>query len=187
MTHKTESQSGIVHGQNEMPRGIHPAMAHVSLVLYQPEIPGNTGTLMRLAACWGGVLTLIGPLGFVWSDRHLKRARMDYGTVISNPFYDSWSDYMGAQQNQMQTQASQRGKRNIAVVPQAGLAYTDFSFARGDHLIMGSESCGLPDHVIAQCDGIVHIPMLVHARSINLAIASAIVWAEAVRQTNLLD
>jgi tRNA (cytidine/uridine-2'-O-)-methyltransferase len=165
-------------------------VARVSLVLYQPEIPGNTGTLMRLAACWGAELMLIGPLGFVWSDRHLKRARMDYATCAACPFYDSWSDYVDS--HHRIPQADRGGmrptqQRMIAVVPLEGVSYTKFAFTPGDHLIMGSESCGLPRQVINQCHEVVHIPMRATARSLNLAIASAIVWSEALRQTNCLD
>jgi tRNA (cytidine/uridine-2'-O-)-methyltransferase len=148
----------------------------VSLILYQPEIPGNTGTLMRLAACWGGQLELIGPLGFVPSDRHLKRAGMDYSEWAAIQLHASWSDYSAGH-------CTQSDHRKIAVIPYAGLAYTDFAFAPGDHLIMGSESCGLPDSVGSECDVEIHIPMILGVRSLNLAIASAIVWAEALRQT----
>jgi len=145
------------------------------LVLYQPEIPGNTGTLMRLAACWGRSLHLIGPLGFVWSDRHLKRAGMDYAQCVACPVHASWSEYLGAQTSP---------HRKIAVVPHADISYIDFSFTPTDHLIMGSESCGLPLSIERACDAGIYIPMIPGVRSLNLALSSSIVWAEAMRQTH---
>jgi tRNA (cytidine/uridine-2'-O-)-methyltransferase len=147
--------------------------ASIGLVLHQPEIAGNTGTLMRLAACWNAPLVLIGPLGFVWSDRHLKRSGMDYAEKLVCSLHESWSDY----------RLAQREYRHIAVVPHRGLSYTDFIFRAGDHLIMGSESCGLPSSVMDQCHETIHIPMVANVRSLNLAIASAIVWSQALIQT----
>jgi tRNA (cytidine/uridine-2'-O-)-methyltransferase len=147
----------------------------IACVLYQPEIPGNTGTLMRLAACWNAPLILIGPLGFVWSDKHLKRASMDYAQYCKPSIHDSWSDY--------QNHWANAPHRTIAVVPREGVSYRKFCFQPGDHLIMGSESCGLPHKVISECDHIVHIPMRKSVRSMNLAIASALVWAEGLFQT----
>lgn len=148
----------------------------VGCVLYQPEIPGNTGTLMRLSACWNAPLTLIGPLGFVWSDKHLKRASMDYAQHSKPTLHDSWQDYTNHW-------AGHTPHRTIAVVPREGVSYRDFVFQPGDHLIMGSESFGLPHRVISQCNHVVHIPMQPSARSMNLAIASALVWAEGLFQT----
>ena len=148
----------------------------VGCVLYQPEIPGNTGTLMRLSACWNAPLALIGPLGFVWSDKHLKRASMDYAQHSKPTLHDSWQDYMNHW-------AGHTPRRTIAVVPREGVSYRAFVFQPGDHLIMGSESCGLPHQVISECNHVVHIPMQPSARSMNLAIASALVWAEALFQT----
>ncbi len=147
----------------------------ITCVLYQPEIPGNTGTLMRLAACWNAPLVLIGPLGFVWSDKHLKRASMDYAQYCKPTIHDSWSDY--------QNHWANAPHRTIAVVPREGVSYRDFVFQPSDHLIMGSESCGLPQRVISACDHCVHIPMQPSARSMNLAIAGALVWAEGLFQT----
>lgn len=147
----------------------------VACVLYQPEIPGNTGTLMRLAACWNAPLVLIGPLGFVWSDKHLKRASMDYAQYCKPNIHDSWWDY--------QNHWAKAPHRTIAVVPREGVSYRDFVFHPGDHLIMGSESCGLPRRIISECDHSIHIPMQPSARSMNLAIAGALVWAEGLFKT----
>ncbi len=148
------------------------AVATITLVLHQPEIAGNTGTLLRLAACWNAPLALIGPLGFIWSDRHLKRSGMDYAKNAVCPLHESWSDY----------RVAQKQYRNIAVVPHKGSSYIDFIFRPGDHLIMGSESCGLPTKVMDECHDSIYIPMVSGVRSLNLAIASAIVWSEALRQ-----
>ena len=151
----------------------------ISLVLYQPEIPGNTGTLMRLAACWNAPFILIGPLGFVLSNKHLKRASMDYAVHSPVSLYDSWDLYRHRGVNH-------QAHRTIAVVPRAGVSYREFRFKPGDHLIMGSESSGLPSGVMSVCDHIIHIPMGASARSMNLAIASALVWAEGIFQTKTM-
>lgn len=150
--------------------------ASISLVLYQPEIPGNTGTLMRLSGCWNAPLILIGPLGFVWSNKQLKRASMDYALYSEIMIHDSWGHYREHSSDCVP-------HRTIAVVPWEGTVYRDFVFKPGDHLIMGSESCGLPGAVMSECDHIIHIPMHSDARSMNLAIASALVWAEGLFQT----
>lgn len=214
----------------------HPSSSSITLVLYQPEIPGNTGTLMRLAACWGSPLELVGPLGFVFSHRQLRRSGMDYSDLSSHVMHASWEDYLRAhggmegqsmeegggrmegQGTEEDSKASKgfsevRGSRaeknedpwkektsplgpkegiaqgthrKIAVVPHAGVSHRNFSFAPGDHLIMGSEGSGLPKRIMEACQALVHIPMVPQARSLNLAIASAILWSEALGQIHAL-
>ncbi len=144
----------------------------IHLAFYEPEIPGNVGTLLRLSACWTAPLDLIGPLGFVWSDRHLKRAGLDYfdQSVVSR--YDSWQAYCACVPG-----------RKIALVPHASHVYTAFSFQKGDALVLGCESSGLPGSVLTLMDACVRIPSV--GRSLNAAVAGSIAWAEALRQTNL--
>ena len=149
----------------------------IHLALIAPEIAGNVGTLMRLSACWGMPLHVVGPLGFVWSDKHLWRAGMDYAQTGPWMRHSSWSDYI--QQEGLQ----QGSARTIATVPRAGTPYTHFSFQDNDHLVIGTESTGLDPLYIQRCDHVVHIPMCAGPRSLNMAIAGAILWSEALRQT----
>ena len=145
----------------------------ISVVLYEPEIPGNTGTLMRLAACWEMPLMLIEPLGFVLSDRRFRRSVMDYG-VDSLQRFVSWPDFC--------RKRALHG-RLVAVTPHADSQRLDHMvFQPGDHLIMGSENAGLPQAIIDQCSAKVRIPMTSACRSMNLALAAAIVWSEALLQ-----
>lgn len=142
------------------------------LALYQPEIPGNVGTLIRLSACWGFPLDVIGPLGFLWTDRHFKRACLDYHVHSSCTLYSSWEAY-------------KKDRRLIYLVPHEGTPYFSFSFKEGDTLVVGSESVGLPSSLWQE--GIcVFIPMKASLRSLNIAVAASIVMSEAFRQTSWL-
>jgi len=143
------------------------------LVLYQPDIPQNTGTLMRLAACWGVTLEIIGPCGFVWDDRKLRRAGMDYGERATVSPFDSWGAY----------QAAAPGGRLIAVETSGTVSYAAFGFRPDDRLHLGPESAGLPGAVLAEAAACVRIPMLPGMRSLNVALAAAVVLGEALRQT----
>ena len=143
------------------------------LVLYQPDIPQNTGTLMRLAACWGVRLEIVGPCGFVWDDRKLRRAGMDYGERATVSRFDSWAAY----------QASAPVGRLIAVETSGAVSYAAFAFYPDDRLLLGSESAGLPDSVLAGASACVRIPMQPGMRSLNVALAGAVVLGEALRQT----
>lgn len=148
----------------------------IHLAVIQPEIAGNVGTLMRLATCMDLFLHIVGPLGFVWSDKHLWRAGMDYAPNGPWMRHTSWDDYRCYVQNQ------KGAGRTLATAPAMGTPYTAFSFQPDDHIILGKESKGLESEQIAQCDHVVHIPMHKHARSLNMAIAGAIVVSEALRQ-----
>lgn len=130
---------------------------------------------MRLCACFGLTLDLIGPLSFALSDRKLKRSGMDYVDLASYVLHDDFQAFDRV-----------RTGRLIAVTPGGDVTYDRFQFAPDDTLLLGRESCGLPDGVVARCDGGVRIPMVPSVRSINVALAGAIVLGEAMRQTNLL-
>lgn len=146
----------------------------ISLVLYQPEIAGNTGTLLRLAACWGMPLMIIEPTGFIMSDRRFRRSVMDYYDMDMLHKYSSWDDFYSRRD---------RNDRLVSVTPCSNSVRLDqFSFCPGDFLVLGSEQSGLPDSVMDQCHVSVRIPMRSHCRSMNLAVAGAVVWAEALRQ-----
>lgn len=148
----------------------------MQLVLFQPEIPQNVGTLMRFAACMGISLNIVEPCAFLFSDKHLKRAGMDYIDLMSTYRFQSWELLCEAHQ----------GDRRIAVTTSSSQNYIEFSFKSSDLLIMGQESAGLPSDILKDCHESVAIPMVKGRRSLNLALAAAIVTTEALRQTQLL-
>jgi len=149
----------------------------MNLVLFQPEIPQNVGVLIRFAACMGVPLDIIEPCGFLFTDKQLRRASMDYRDLATVERFLSWPAFCEAR----------KGRRRIAVIPRAPQAYTTFSFERSDLLIMGQESTGLPPSIVEECEEVISIPMRPERRSLNLAIASAIVTTEALRQTHQLQ
>jgi len=145
----------------------------MNLVLFQPEIPQNVGTLMRFTACMGISLDIIEPCSFLFTDKHLKRAGMDYIELSTTRRFASWAEFCQVR----------KGARRIAVTTTASESYTSFSFEPTDVLIMGQESTGFPPHILDDCHHTVAIPMVPGTRSLNLALAAAIVTTEALRQT----
>lgn len=143
------------------------------LALYEPDIPQNTGTLMRLCACMGVPLDIIEPCGFILSDKNLRRAGMDYIEHLDLTKHINWEAFKTAQ----------AGKRLVLMSTKASESFVDFSFRMDDVLIAGRESAGVPDHVHAACDARVFIPMRPGLRSLNVALASAMILGEALRQT----
>lgn len=143
------------------------------LALYQPDIPQNTGALLRLAACLGLQVDLIEPAGFVLSDKRLHRAGMDYVDLVPLTRHASWSAFEKA-----------RNGRLILLTTKSDLPFTDFSFAPGDTLLLGRESAGVPDDIHAGADARLRVPMVANARSLNVALAAAMVLSEALRQTD---
>jgi tRNA (cytidine/uridine-2'-O-)-methyltransferase len=146
------------------------------LALFEPDIPQNTGTLIRLGACMGVPVDIIEPCGFVFSDKSLKRAGMDYLERATINRHDSWQRFLD---NRAQ---STTGGRLILLSTKAAQPYTDFKFHETDTLLLGRESAGVPDAVFEQADASVLIPMAEGARSLNVAIAGAMVLGEALRQ-----
>jgi tRNA (cytidine/uridine-2'-O-)-methyltransferase len=147
-------------------------MFHV--LLYQPEIPPNTGTIIRLCAATRTKLHLIGPLGFRLDGAAIKRAGMDYRELADVQRWADWSAYQEGHPDNCRTFAvSTKGRQN----------YSDPVFCPGDRFLFGSEGRGLPDSVLAQQeDRIIRLPMAPPARSLNLAISVGIVLYEALRQ-----
>ena len=142
------------------------------LALYQPDIPQNTGALIRLGACFGVPVDIIEPCGFLFSDKKLKRAGMDYLDLADVTRHPSWQAFLDA-----------HGKNRLVLLTTKGtVAYADFAFQPGDILILGRESAGVPNDVRSRADARLRIP--VAARSLNVAMAGAIVLAEALRQTH---
>lgn len=150
------------------------------LALYQPDIPQNTGAMLRLAACFGVGVDLIEPCGFVWSDRRLRRAGMDYLEGVSVTRHDSWPAFQTARD-------STAPRRRLVLLTTSGdTAYTSFDFRPDDTVLVGQETAGVPTEVHAAADARLVIPMREGLRSFNVALAAAIVLAEALRQTGLL-
>ncbi|KQS79581.1 tRNA methyltransferase [Rhizobium sp. Leaf384] len=146
------------------------------IALYQPDIAGNTGTILRLAACLGLGVDIIEPAGFDLSDRNLKRAGLDYIASVTLTRHVNWLSFEEARQAE--------GRRLVLASTKAALPYTGFSFAPGDTLLFGRESAGVPDTVHATADARVVIPMVEGQRSLNLAMSVAMIAGEALRQTS---
>jgi tRNA (cytidine/uridine-2'-O-)-methyltransferase len=147
------------------------------LALYQPDIPQNTGTILRLAACLGVPVDVIGPAGFDMSDRNLRRAAMDYIDHVDLTRHLSWERFLAAK--------SARGTARLVLLStKADQRLPDFRFSESDTLLLGRESAGVPDAVRDACDTAVAIPVRPPLRSLNVAVAAAMVLGEALRQTN---
>lgn len=144
------------------------------IALYQPDIAGNTGTILRLAACLDLDVDIIEPAGFDVSDRNLKRAGMDYLGAVALTRHVSWTHF--------NTWRREAGRRLILASTKAADYYTDFAFQDGDILLLGRESAGVPDAVHNIADGRVLIPMVEGQRSINVAMSAAMIAGEALRQ-----
>lgn len=146
------------------------------LALYQPDIPQNTGAMLRLAACFGLGVDVILPAGFILDDRRMRRAGMDYIDRVEIARHASWAAYLD----------SRNGKKGrlVLLTTKGERAYTEFAFQAEDTLLVGRESSGVPPEVAAAADARLVIPMRPGLRSLNVAMAAAIVTAEATRQLN---
>jgi tRNA (cytidine/uridine-2'-O-)-methyltransferase len=143
------------------------------LALYEPDIPQNTGALMRLCACLGVPLDIIEPCGFILSDKNLRRAGMDYIDQLDMTKHLNWEAFKTAA----------AGKRLVLMSTKASGSFLDFAFQPDDILIAGRESAGVPEDVHTACNARVLIPMQPGLRSLNVALASGIILGEALRQT----
>lgn len=147
------------------------------IALYQPDIPGNTGTILRMAACFGIGVDVIEPAGFDISDRALKRAGMDYLEQAALLRHVDWAHFQQWRLNEK--------RRLLLFSTKAAEPYTQFRFHRGDILLLGRESAGVPDDVYQAADARLIIPMVPGARSLNMALSAAIAAGEALRQFQL--
>ncbi len=147
------------------------------LVLFEPDIPQNTGAMMRLAACFGVGLDLIEPCGFVLDDRRLRRAAMDYTESLDFVRHRSWRAFQEAREE------GREPGRLVLLTTRASKSYTRFAFRPGDGLMVGRESAGVPETVLEAADARILIPLRPPARSLNVALAAAMVLGEALRQT----
>lgn len=145
----------------------------IEIALYQPDIAGNAAAVMRLAACLGVKVSIIEPAGFTWSSSSLRRTGMDYldkADLVRDP---SWPAY----------RRRTAGRRSVLLTTRASLPFSEFAFHNGDILLLGRESAGVPDTVHQDVEAEVVIPMRPGLRSLNVAMACAMVTAEALRQT----
>ncbi len=147
----------------------------VAIALYQPDIPQNAGNILRLGACLGVPVHLIGPAGFDISDRALKRAGMDYLDQAEIVRHVDWQGF--------ETARRRAGRRLVLLTTSGEIACADFGYAASDMLLFGRESAGVPDQVHAAADARLVIPMRPGMRSLNVASAAAMAIGEALRQT----
>jgi tRNA (cytidine/uridine-2'-O-)-methyltransferase len=149
-------------------------MQMMRIALFEPDIPQNTGTILRLAACLGLEVHLIEPAGFPVSDRAFRRAGMDYLDQVALTRHPSWSDF-----DRWHRAA---GLRLVLLTTKATRAYLDHRFEARDILVFGRESAGVPDHVQEAADVRLRIPMRAGMRSLNVAMTCAMAVGEALRQ-----
>ena len=142
------------------------------LALFEPDIPQNAGALLRLGACLGVPVDIVEPCGFVLDDRRLRRAGMDYLDRVEMVRHRSWPAF-----------AQARTGRLVLLTSAGTVPYHEFVFAPDDILLVGRESAGAPETVHAAADARVRVPMRPGLRSINVALAAAMVLGEALRQT----
>ncbi len=146
----------------------------MQLALYQPDIPQNTGTMLRLCACLGVNAHLIEPAGFPISDKNFRRAGMDYIDLVDIRRHISWTDF------EFWRKAS--GARLVLATTKGAVPYPEFSFRSDDIILMGRESAGVPDEVHEAADARLLIPMRAGLRSLNVAVSAAMMMGEALRQ-----
>ena len=150
------------------------------IALYQPDIPQNTGTILRLAACLGIEAHLIAPASFPLSDRAFRRAGMDYLDAVALVRHASWAAF---ETWRKETCRMAQGCRLVLFTTAATQSYLDFGFRRDDVLLFGRESAGVPAEVHEAADARLVIPMRPGLRSLNVAVAAAMAAGEALRQT----
>jgi len=147
------------------------------IALFQPDIAGNVGTILRLAACWRIGVDIVMPCGFPASDAQLRRAAMDYGGQADVTRHADFEAFAAARLSE--------GARLVALTSAGDTTLYDAVFRPDDILLMGRESAGLPPELHARADLRLRIPMAAGFRSLNLAVASGIALGEAMRQTCL--
>lgn len=142
------------------------------IALYQPEIAGNVGAVLRLGACLGVAVDLIEPMGFVWDDRRVRRAAMDYIDHVAIARHAGFEAF----------RPTIAPARLVLLTTKAETSLYNFAFRADDVLLFGKESAGVPPEVARECDAGLRIPIRAAVRSMNLASAAALVLGEALRQ-----
>jgi tRNA (cytidine/uridine-2'-O-)-methyltransferase len=145
------------------------------IALFQPDIPQNTGTILRLCACLNVEAHIIEPAGFPVSDRHFRRAGMDYLDQVMIIRHDSWSAFEQWRRGE--------GLRLVLFSTKGALPYLEFTYSASDILLFGRESAGVTDELVAAADARLVIPIAPGLRSLNVAMAAAMALGEALRQT----
>jgi tRNA (cytidine/uridine-2'-O-)-methyltransferase len=148
--------------------------AGIRIALYQPDIAGNTGTILRMAACLGIAVDIIEPAGFDLSDRNLRRAGMDYLEMAALTRHVDFAAFEAWRKSE--------ARRLVLFSTKAALPYTEFRYADGDVILFGRESAGVPEDVHGTADARLLIPMKGGGRSLNLALSAAMAAGEALRQ-----
>lgn len=148
-------------------------MEDMIISLFEPDIPQNTGSIIRLTACMGAKLHIIEPCGFPFDDKRLRRVTLDYYDLAEITRHRSWEKFLEWRQK----------RRIVLLSTRAEISYTQFSFAKDDILLFGRESSGVPQEVHDAADARIKIPMQNGARSLNVALAASMVLGEALRQT----
>ena len=143
------------------------------IVLYQPDIAANFGAMQRLSACFGVAIDVVEPCGFPLDDRRMRRAAMDYYDRVEMQRHGAWADY----------QARVREGRLIVLTTSGDTTFPDLRFAKGDSLLLGRETSGVPPEVHDAADVRLRIPLAPGLRSLNVVVAAAMVLGEALRQT----
>lgn len=150
------------------------------LALYQPDIPQNTGTLLRLGACLDLAIDIIEPCGFLFNEKSMRRAGMDYLEFSNYRRHNSWNDFLLYRQEHPEEYG-----RLVLLTTKSSQSFINFKFLPNDIILMGRESAGVPENVHQTADARLRIPMNQNARSINMAVSAAMAITEALRQTNL--
>jgi len=148
----------------------------VTAALYQPDIPQNVGAMMRLCTCLGVPLHIIEPCGFVWDERKIRQAGMDYVEAVDITRHSSWEKFIKAH----------KSRRIILMTTKSETPFTDFAFQDNDILLAGRESAGVPEEIHEAADARLAIPMKNGLRSLNIVTATAVILGEALRQTGNL-
>jgi tRNA (cytidine/uridine-2'-O-)-methyltransferase len=143
------------------------------LALFEPDIPQNTGAILRLGACLGVPVDIIEPCGFLLDDRRLRRAGMDYLDSVEMARHRSWRAYQAAIQGRL-----------LLLTTSGDTHYSEFAFRPDDNLLVGRESAGAPPEVHDRASARLAIPLRPGLRSLNVALAAAMVLGEALRQTD---
>lgn len=146
------------------------------IALFEPEIAGNVGAILRLGACMGAAIDLIEPMGFAWDDKRVRRTAMDYidhVTIVRHAGFDAFRATIGSQ-------------RLVLFTTKSSQSAYDFTFRFDDILLFGKESAGVPVAVTEACHARVRLPMRPQVRSMNLATSAGLALGEALRQTGTL-
>ena len=150
----------------------------MQIALFQPDIPPNTGTILRLCACLDVTAHIIEPAGFAVSDRAFRRAGMDYLDQVALIRHASWEKFEGWRR--------EAGSRLLLFTTKGAVSYLDFRYRASDILLFGRETVGVPETVAAAADARLRIPIKAELRSLNVAVAAAMAIGEALRQTRQL-